>query len=373
MPVSFSAISLFTGAMGLDLGFEQAGFEVRASVDKDRHAVATVRLNRPNVCVFTDSKGQPRPIEQITTEEILIEAGLAIEEASVVIGAPPCEPYSTAGRRNGKADQRADAVFEFIRVIREARPRFFVMEEVPSFMSAARRHISFYDRIAMNPDDLDDDLRLGSFYEDVMAEFGELGYELSHGILNAADFGLAQKRKRFILIGAREGTSVSLPSGTVEKWQTFEEAMHGLEETGEFSQFPNSWGQYLHLVPPGGCWRNLPEHLQKSVLGGAYDDPADPRTHGKKGGRTGFMRRLAWDAPAPTVTDSPTTKGSCLCHPGEVRPLSVNEYARLQGFPDDWVVCGSTAAKYRLIGQATPVALSAAVAHQVRLSLECDL
>ena len=70
-------------------------------------------------------------------------------------------------------------------------------------MSAARRHISFYDRIAMNPDDLDDDLRLGSFYDDVMAEFHELKYALSHGILNAADFGLAQKRKRFILIGCQ--------------------------------------------------------------------------------------------------------------------------------------------------------------------------
>ena len=108
--------------------------------------------------------------------------------------------------------------------------------------------------------------------------------------------------------------------------------------------------------------------MHREALGGAYDDPENPLTRGKKGGRTGFLRRLSWDKPSPTLVDRPTTKAGCLCHPTETRPLSIREYARLQGFPDDWKFSGPVQARYRLIGQATPIPLAIAVANEILLA-----
>ena len=158
-----------------------------------------------------------------------------------------------------------------------------------------------------------------------------------------------------------------LPSPTTERPVTLREALADFQDPyPDHRAFSPVWGGYLDQVPPGGNWRDLPEPVQRKVLGGAYDDPSNPRTRGKKGGRTGFMRRLSWEKPSPTLVDSPTTKAACLCHPDETRPLTVGEYAKIQGFPEGWKFEGSVTAKYRLIGQATPVGLARAVARAVR-------
>ena len=175
-------ISLFTGAMGLDLGFELEGFETRVIVENDRAAVDTIKLNRPGIPVIMRENGKrgsrPASIEEVPTHEILQSAGLDVEEATVLIGAPPCEPYSTAGRRNGKADHRSDGIKEFIRVINEARPRYFVMEEVDSLLSAAICHIPFYERIRKTKEQLAPEERLGSFFHEIMADFISTTYHL---------------------------------------------------------------------------------------------------------------------------------------------------------------------------------------------------
>ena len=376
-----TTISLFTGAMGLDLGFESEGFETRVVVESDPFAVKTIEANRPSIPVITRESGKqkepPASIEDVSTEELLLEAGLGVGEATVLLGAPPCEPYSTAGRRNGKADHRADGMFDFIRVIREAQPRFFVLEEVASFLSAAIRHISFYDRVAMPETDLAPEERLGSFFNEVMLKFQDTGYKLSfdwnnpkESILNAANFGVAQNRKRFILIGSRDGPAVRLPAQETVCPKTLGEVLDEVGDSSpEYKPFSKVWGKYLKLVPAGGCWRDLSEDIQRKVLGGAFDDPNNPRTKGKKGGRTGFMRRLDRNKPAPTLIDSPTTKAACLCHPDEDRPLSIREYAALQGFPADWIFEGSVSTRYRLIGQATPVPLAQAIAREIKKSI----
>ena len=379
-----TAISLFTGGMGLDLGFDREGFQIKVAVENDRWAIKTIEANRPDQPVIG------RPIEDVTTREILDKAHLEWGTADVVIGAPPCEPFSTAGRRNGFRDVRAEAVDEFIRVVNEARPRYFVMEEVPGFLRAAKRHISFYERVRMRTSDLDPDARLGSAFDEIMGRFEDTGYALSYhrgqpatSVLNAADYGTPQKRKRFVLIGSRDGTTVSLPSpthaapgssdtarATLPTWLTLTDALKDLDDDQpEHTQFPDTWRDYLNLVPPGGCWRDLPVGLQEKALGGAYDDPGNELTFGLKGGRTGFLRRLSWHRPAPTLVDRPTTKAGCLCHPDETRPLSVLEYRRIQGFPDHWILCGPVSVKYRLVGQATPIPLARAVARAVRSHL----
>lgn len=357
------------------MGFEGCGFDVRVAVEKDEWAKRTIEENRPGIAVID------RDIADVPTSEILDKAGLGAGEATVLTGGPPCEPFSTAGRRASLQDRRANAILEFIRVIKEARPKYFVFEQVPGFLRAAKRHISFYERVKKPENELDPDERLGSAFDELMAAFKETGYLLSvdtdaaRSVLNAADFGAPQKRRRFILMGAREDPMPTLPIpthgeasspevllGWRKPWVTFREATQTLiDPDPEYLPFPTSWERFLALVPGGGCWRDLPTEMHQEALGGAYDRE---RT-GLKGGRTGFFRRLAWDRPAPTVVDRPNTRAGCLCHPEELRPLSVREYGRLQGFPDDWRVQGPLKARYTLIGQATPVHLAMAVAQSV--------
>ena len=375
-----TVISLFTGGMGLDLGFENQGFAVKVALDNDAAVEATIRTNGRAFPVLTGS------VSDVTTADLLKSAGLPVGGATVVTGAPPCEPFSTAGARNGFRDHRASAVHSFIRIVRESRPEYFAFEEVPGFLRAAKQHISFYRRSRMRDDEIHPDFRLGSAFDEVMKEFLDLGYRLSFdpenpkaSLLNSADYGVPQKRIRFVLIGAREGPAIEVPKpshgapdskevqeGLRRPWATLRDALKGLDSEGdEYVSFPEKWGQYLHLVPEGGCWRDLPEHLHAVVLGGAYDDGTDPMTAGMKGGRTGYLRRLSWDRPAPTLVDRPTNKANCLCHPDETRPLSVKEYARIQGFGDDWIFSGALSQRYRLIGQATPIRLAAAIAAKI--------
>lgn len=233
MPVG-TVISLFSGAMGLDLGFENEGFETKVAVENDRAAVKTIQVNRPSIPIMMCGQ-RAAGLEHLSTEDILIASGLEIGEATVVLGAPPCEPYSTAGKRNGKADHRADAIMQFIRFVKKAQPRFFVFEEVDSLISAAKRHVSFYDRVAMPEEELAEDEKLGSFFDEVMSAFYDTDYTLSFdpneptaSVSNAADFGVPQKRKRFILIGAREGPPVRLPVPSDDKWVSLREAIEGL-------------------------------------------------------------------------------------------------------------------------------------------------
>ena len=375
-----TVVSLFTGGMGLDLGFQEVGFEIRVVLDSDPNVKATVRAN-----------GHPAPViaedvADVPTPRLLSQAGLLVGEATVVTGAPPCEPFTTAGARNGFRDDRANAVLEFIRIVEEARPEYFVFEEVPGFVRAAKRHMSFYERSKMRDDEIAPESRLGSAFEEVMAIFQSMGYGLSFepanpkaSLLNSADYGAPQKRVRFVLIGARDGLPITLPEpthaspdstevrvGLKRPWVSLRDALKGLDPDGdEHVDFPVKWGQYLHMVPQGGCWRNLPPDLHPVVLGGAYDDGTNPMTAGMKGGRTGFLRRLSWDRPSPTLVDRPTNKANCLCHPEETRPLSVREYARIQGFDDSWAFSGTLSQRYRLIGQATPIHLARAVASRV--------
>ncbi len=375
-----TVISLFTGGMGLDLGFEEKGFDIKVALDNDAAVEATILANDRDFPVISKN------VSKVTTAEILSVAGLQVGEATVVTGAPPCEPFSTAGNRNGFRDHRASAVHSFIQIVRESQPEYFAFEEVPGFLRAAKKHISFYERSNMRAGEIHPDVKLGSAFEEIMKEFEGLGYYLSFdpinpraSLLNSADYGVPQKRVRFVLLGAREGPAIDLPTPTHDapdskevqegakgQWRTLRDALDGLDYNGdEHLQFPKKWGQYLDKVPEGGCWRDLRKDLHAVVLGGAYDDGTNPMTAGKKGGRTGFLRRLSWDKPAPTLVDRPTHKANCLCHPGETRPLSVREYARIQGFDDDWIFSGSLSQRYRLIGQATPVQLGTAIAAKI--------
>ena len=356
-----TVVSLFTGAMGLDLGFEQSGFEVRVAVDKDKYAEATIHANHPEIPVVREN------ISNVSGSLILEKAGLAAGEVTVLTGASPCEPFTTIGKRMSLADTRASLIDEFIRIVLEVQPKYWVFENVPGLTWAAKKHISFYERTSPGYK-AESDEKPGSAWEDILTAFQATGYEVEYGILNALDYGTPQKRKRLIVIGSSEG-KVQLPEpshgspfssavlqGDLEPWPTVRDAIRNFRDPyPESMKFP-AWGKYLEHVPEGGCWRDLPGELQEMAIGKAYEST---------GGRTGFLRRLSWSKASPTLVDSPITRAACLCHPELTRPLTVGEYHRLQGFPDSWKVEGPLGTKYRLIGQATPVALAGAVAEAI--------
>ncbi len=370
-----AVISLFTCGMGLDLGFEKAGFSTKYTNDITKYACATIRENRPGVsCDEGD-------ITDIPSAEILQKASLKRGQIDVVIGGPPCQSFSTAGKRRGFDDRRGFALLQYLRIIGDLKPKFFVFENVPGLVSAAKKHVSFYDRMSADKK-ITGAQRYGSLFEEIMAEFRKIrGYAIEWRLLNAADYGVPQKRKRLILIGSRT-VNPSVIFDEIESkarfadpknasklgkkpWKTLRDALDGLDDAEkERVNFPR-WGQYLKHIPPGGCWVDLPDHLKKTVMGGAADS-SDPKKRGKQGGRRGFYRRLSWDAPSPTLVTSPAQFGSCICHPDELRPLTVREYARIQGFPDGWKFVGSTIQKYRMIGEAVPVGLAKIIAGAIK-------
>ena len=132
-------------------------------------------------------------------------------------------------------------------------------------------------------------------------------------------------------------------------WRTLGDALRDLDDpTPQFIPFSKARLKFLSLLKEGQNWRDLPPDMQREALGGAYES---------SGGRVGFFRRLSFDEPSPTVPTSPVQKSTCLCHPKELRPLSVKEYARIQQFPDSWVFAGTMVDKYKQIGNAVPVGL----------------
>jgi len=352
-------ISLFSGAMGLDLGLEGAGFKTAVTVETNRYAVETIRLNRPRLPVIA------RPIEEVTADELLSSANLEAGELCIVSGGPCCQSFSTVGKRRSIEDSRGGLFRHFTRIVAETRPRFFVMENVKGILSAAVKHRTLNDRGPGNPP-LESDEELGSALRVILKELGELGYYVIFGLLNSADYGVPQSRRRVIFIGSRDGEDIILPppthSGKGEngkpRWVTLGEAIKNLSApNSEHAEFSEKDRKLLSMVKAGQNWSDLPPQFQKEALGAAYES---------WGGRGGFCRRLSWDKPAPTLTTSPVGRATTLCHPTRLRPLTTREYAVLQQFPDKWQFAGSATQKYIQIGNAVPTGLGKAIGKMLR-------
>lgn len=348
-------ISLFSGAMGLDIGLGQAGLNVVIGQDFEPVCVETMRANGHKVL--------GGDIREIQPQKLLDLTGLCVGEPFMICGGPPCQPFSTAGKRLGINDPRGSLFMDFIRMIDYIRPRFFVMENVKGIMSAPLKHVPQASR-SVN-DENDPEQKLGTVLDVILSEFNKLGYKTVYGILDAVNYGVPQFRERFVLIGSRDYEDIFLPVPThfqmhqnpEYRWKTVGEAIRDLEDdTSECGKLTPERKKYLQMVPEGGNWRDLPKEIIPEAMGGAYESG---------GGKVGFYRRLTYSQPAPTITTSPAQKATMLCHPRKDRPLSVKEYARIQQFPKDWVFIGTTAAKYKQIGNAVPVGLAKAIGEAV--------
>lgn len=199
-----SVISLFNGALGLDLGLERAGFKIRVAVESDPVANRTIRANRPDLPLLD------KPIEEISTEELLDAAELKAGEPTLLAGGPACQAFSTAGKRRSLDDPLGLLFYEYMRVVDEARPRFFLMENVRGLLSAAVRHRPLRCRGPKHPP-LEPDEELGSAFEKMTEQLRQSGYYVLFDVLNSADFGTVQTRQRLVLLGSHDGVKLSMP------------------------------------------------------------------------------------------------------------------------------------------------------------------
>jgi DNA (cytosine-5)-methyltransferase 1 len=362
--------SFFSGAMGLDLGLEAAGLGATLAVEIDDIFCRTIRTNRPRL--------------DLVEADVATLTGKALRrrrrfdgEVFLMAGGPPCQPFSSGGKRAALSDPRGNLIYEYFRLISEVSPRYFVLENVANLTTAALRHRPIADRPgkhwslkhydgALNRDEdgvraLDDDEMSGSALRQIVSDASALGYHISLGVVDAADYGAPQHRLRFVMLGSRDHPPAALPTATHgadgAPYRTVRDAIWALRrEPGPHSNYTDPVKRYFALVPPGGNWRSLSPAMQRAALGGSYESG---------GGKTGFFRRLAWDRPAPTITGRANRKGSALCHPDQDRPISVWEAAALQGFPGDWQFVGAMNQQYMQIGNAVPVPLGEAIGRAV--------
>jgi DNA (cytosine-5)-methyltransferase 1 len=351
------ALSFFTGAMGLDLGLERAGIHVLLACETDKHCRATIAANRPEVGLIGDIWGYG-------ADEIRSAAGLrADDRLDVMVGGPPCQAFSTAGARRGFKDQRGNAFLRYLELILELRPRYAVIENVRGLLSAPMTHVPHEER----GDDWrpsTDESRGGALLH-VLGLLQDGGYRVTFNLYNAANFGVPQQRERVIMICCLSGSGVPhlMPTHSetgqfgLPRWRTLRDALGGLPNSPcDHLDFPEERLRFYRMLKPGQYWKHLPADLQKEALGGSYHSG---------GGKTGFYRRLSWDLPSCTLVTSPCMPATDICHPVELRPLSVQEYKRIQQFPDDWVVCGKLTDQYRQVGNAVPVGLGEAVGRAI--------
>ncbi|MBW3090262.1 DNA cytosine methyltransferase [Bifidobacterium miconisargentati] len=337
------ALSFFTGAGGLDLGMEETGIHSMLYCENNRECRMTIDRNRPNAALIGD-------INEYDAADVLRMAGIPeSHEVDIMFGGPPCQAFSTAGARRAFDDARGNVFLRFLAIAADIRPRYLVIENVRGLLST--------------PFPIENGGRpvRGGAMRVILNKLHDMGYKVSFNLYNAANFGAAQIRERVVIIAKRNGqaanwltpTNSNQPSWGLPQWKTFREATENIEpKSHHYIQFPQKRIKYFKMLKAGQYWTSLPKNIQREAMGKALD---------LGGGKTGFYRRLSWDKPAPTLVTSPIMKATDLCHPEELRPLSIEEYRAIQGFPEDWWIAGELADMYRQIGNAVPIKLGSAI------------
>ena len=346
------AISLYTGIGGLDFGFEAAGFRTAVAIDIDPAACRMIGLNRDWPVLQGD-------IDEISSDTILLTAGLKPGEADVLIGGPPCQPFSKSGYwANGDArrldDPRADTLTAYLRVLRNTRPRAFLLENVPGLAYKGK----------------DDGLQhLTEGLEEVNRQAGT-HYEIHWTKLNAAGFGVPQMRERIFLIGGRDGRPFDFPAYTHAEARNGNLFECGLEPyrtawdaIGDLPAHPNDptlalrgkWADLLPTIPEGQ------NYLWHTNRGGGKS------LFGWRRRFWSFMLKLAKNQPSWTIQAQPSlgTGPFHWCN----RKLSSRELCRLQAFPERMEFDCSHADVQKLLGNAVPSLLAEVLARAIRAQL----
>lgn len=281
-----------------------------------------------------------------------------------MVGGPPCQAFSTAGRRLGLNDDRGNVFLHFIHLILELQPKYAIFENVRGLLSAPLRHRPHELRGPSHPP-LEDDERPGGALLHILGLLESGGYATTFNLYNSANYGVPQVRERLIFFASRDGSAVPFIPPTHSEngaegkpfWRNVQEAIAHLQNNpGESGQFPDKRLKYFAMLKAGQNWRDLPRNVRKAAMGASWY--AD-------GGKTGFYRRLDWDKPSPTLVTRPTMPATALCHPSALRPLSVREYAEIQTFPKRHKFIGNLDDQYRQIGNAVPPLFAEAIGKHI--------
>jgi len=346
-----SAIDLFSGAGGMSEGAMACNVQVKLAVEKDFHAGVTYKYNHPNTTLFNDD------IRKLKLHKSIFGKN----DIKIVFGGPPCQGFSTSNQKTRSKFNAENWLFEeYLRVAKEMRPDWVVVENVKGILETER----------------------GYFFELISNSLKKLGYTSTHAVLNAADFGVPQIRNRIFIVGSLHGISFEFPKPKQKKHITVDEAISDLPtlENGDYrneisySSKPRTEYQKkmrvgsdlavnnlvsknnqlvikrYKYIPEGGNWEDIPHRLMAN-----YKDHL--RCH------TGIYHRLRSDAPSVVIGNY---RKNMLIHPTENRGLSVREAARLQSFPDKFKFFGSIGFQQQQVGNSVPPLLAKAVFEKIK-------
>jgi DNA (cytosine-5)-methyltransferase 1 len=331
----YNTIELFAGAGGLALGVENAGFNTLGLIEFDKDACDTLKKNRPGWRVICDDIAN---ISKLNLEDYF---GIKKCELDLLSGGAPCQAFSYAGKRLGLEDARGTLFYHYAVFLEKLQPKMFLFENVRGLLT--------HDH--------------GKTYQTMLNIFENAGYDIKKQVLNAWDYGVAQKRERLITIGIRKDLKNKICFRFPSKHNYRPVLRDILQDVPKSlgAQYGEKKRKLFELVPPGGYWKDIDPDLAKEYMKSCWN---------MEGGRTGILRRLSMDEPSLTVLTSPSQKQTERCHPLEARPFTVRENARCQSFPDSWEFCGSLMSQYRQVGNAVPVNLAYEVADMIYDALE---
>ena len=352
---ALDTISLYTGIGGLDFGFEAAGFRTAAAVEFDAPACRQVRLNRPDWGLLEGD------IHEISSETILRKAGLAPGEADILIGGPPCQPFSKSSYWvNGDSlrldDPRADTLTAYLRVLRDTRPKAFLLENVYGLVYQGKDEGLQY---------LEDGI------QQINRETGTY-YKIEWKLLNAAHYGVPQSRERVFLVGSRDGRSFNFPppthcpTGEIDLLETRQPFRTAWDAIGDLPPYPDEpyldvggkWGALLPSIPEGQ------NYLWHTNRGGGE------QLFGWRTRYWSFLLKLAKNIPSWTIQAQP---GAAI---GPFhwmnRKLTAQEMCRLQTFPDGLVFDCARTDVQKMLGNAVPSLVTEVLAREIRKQLLDD-
>ena len=355
----YTVVDLFAGVGGLSYGFtKNERFEIILANELEKDIAKAYSLNHPTVNIM---QGDIKDLS-----ESILRKEIGKRTVDVVVGGPPCQSYSTLGKR--QMDARASLFMEYKRVLSILHPRAFLFENVKGILSMDK----------------------GALFEHVRKEFEDIGYSLQYKILNAVDYGVPQLRERVILVGFLGENPFQYPEVThgegLQPYITMHDALKDLpalscgEESAVYATCPDndflSWARQ-------GSYDTLTEHkaannsarlrkIMETLKDGQGKDDL-PEGLRPKGGFKNTYAKLWWEKPATTITRNFACPSSSRCiHPRDSRALTIREGARLQSFPDNYQFYGSDCMKRLEIGNAVPPLLSVALAKQMLKALDCE-
>ena len=367
--MAFKVIDLFAGVGGLSYGFAHDDeFEIIAANEILEPMAKAYSSNHPSVMMYN------KDIKDFSLDDLTRDLGVKKGDIDIVVGGPPCQAYSTVGKRLID-DPRGKLFQEYYRILKELHPKLFVFENVKGLLS----------------------MQGGDLIKTIITLFESIGYHMQMRLLNAADYGTPQIRERVILVGTLDSRPFQYPKPThydpelgkpkdssLKPYVTLGEAISDLPsiKTGESAtayacEPQNEYQKLMRANAPAEIHEHeVPKNNAKLVaIMEALPDGGSPKDIAEElRPNSGFANcycRLWWNKPSTTITRNLGCPSSSRCiHPRDPRPLSTREGARLQGFPDDYIFCGKRGDKHLQIGNAVPTFLSRAIKDSVKSYLK---